>query len=549
MKKYLISLFLRSKYILLLLGILFFHLYMNYEVLSKSQVCRTYDEALYLDKGRSFYNIIFRDRNNFKHINRVVLKLEGQAHPPLVQFVQAAVIKLLTVSAKQVDSELIILITNGFFLFLLLISVYYIGSLLYGKAAGIFAAFLVSFFPMIYGQSRNMLLDFPLTGMTALSFWFLFKTNKFYNIKYSILLGIVLGLAALIKESYAVFIFFPLIYYVYVSFKVSPARRAGINLALSILFAVLVAGIVYLRPVNFHVFNQYINLTFFISKNSTEMPWTYLKYFLLYPGVYLSIALVPALVSYFKNIRLQDKTVLLWFFAPLIVFTLFPNRSLRFLIPILPAFALIAAAGVFQSKITAKIKGIYILFLILSAFMQYFIYLFNFSFLQPLFKQEYTQADFPALLTYRNDQYYSKTLELLNFFEKENKKLELSEGESYRRYEIFFLFQLDGIHSFLRHKIISEDLPFNIYCPEVGGEIFDIPLEPGSIWPGGEVLNADYIIDIDGANLIRTGRQVNIADKMRVDFHRYGAYFKLVADFKLSGVSSVYIYKNLKLRD
>ncbi len=535
----------RSKYILLLLGILFFHLYMNYEVLSKSHVCRVYDEVNRLTDGIKYHRIFFWEQDKLQQVKDEVLKLKSQPHPPFVQVIQALAIKLLSfLGNRQYDVESVILLTNGFFLFILLFSVYGIGSIVYSKNAGILAAFLVSFFPMVYGHSRIMMLDFPLASMVTLWFYCLFRTQAFNSAGYSILLGVVAGLTVLTKEVAVIFIIVPLLYYFYKSYREQPHRKTVVNAALALLFFLLVAGVVYLRPVNFFVFKYYTNLTFFLQSNSTGGPLIYLKSLLLYPGAYLFIALVPALVIYFRSIRWQNKAILLWFLVPLVVTNFIPNKSLRFLIPIFPAFALIVAEGISRSRLMPKAKRRYVYAVVFAAFLQYFIYFFNFSFPKPLFKKEYSQADFPAQLTYRNDAYYQENLKILEFFGNEEKKL-FGAQKNVDPLHVTFLFQIAQISSTLRSETKARNLPFAIYCPEEGMEAFG-DLLPYSRSGPSLIPSSDYIIDISGAKLHRTPAQEKIADMLRESFEKNKLDFDMVFDFMLFDGSRIYIYKNSK---
>lgn len=166
-----------------------------------------------------FYNIIFSEPNKFENIKEDILTLSHQAHPPFVGIIEAVMCKLLVMVNGKIDDGLMILLTNAFFEFILLVSIFYIGSILYDNNVGILSAFFLSFFPMVFGHSRNMLLDFPLACMVSLSICMLLKTNQFQSLLYSILLGITLGISQLTKEGFVSFIFFPLVYYYYQSYR------------------------------------------------------------------------------------------------------------------------------------------------------------------------------------------------------------------------------------------------------------------------------------------------------------------------------------------
>jgi len=543
MKSYPANIFQRLKYVLLLLGILSFHVFMNYEVLGKSEICRTYDESNRISDGMLTYQTMFLSHYKIEDNIKKILQLSGQAHPPFVQIVQGVMVKLLTVTSKHFDENSIILATNGFFLFILLFSVYGIGAIIYNKNAGIFAAFLVSFFPMIYGQTRNMLLDFPLASMTSLSFYLLFKTNEFRSFNYSILLGIALGFSVLVKESFVSFVFFPFFYYFYESCKAHRIKRIILNFALALFFVIAVTGIIYLRPENFFAIKHYINKVFFLNLEKRKEIFYYFKDLLLYAGIFISVLIIPVMAGYFKNIKLQNRAIFLWFFASFIIFSLSPNKAPRFIIPILPALALMVAGGLFHSKLLPKVKKAYAYTLVLAAFLQYFIYFFNFSFINSWLCRMNNEKDFPPIVTYKNDNYYPAMLKLMQFFSKEKEKL--NEKASKDKYDIVFLFMIGEIHCPMQYKVLFESLPFTIHCPEEGDE-FEAPA-PGTFnWPDF-ILHASYIVDKNGYDPKKGGDRENVAGMIREGFKKHEANFKKVYDIALFDGSHIYIYKNLKL--
>ena len=427
-----------------------------------------------------------------------------------------------------------------FFLFILLISVYCIGSTLYNPNVGILSAFLVSFFPMVYGHSRNGLLDFPLACMVSLSFCLLFKTNKFQSIKYSILLGIILGLSQLTKEAFIIFIFFPFVYYFYESYRNERKKRIALNFTLALLCAILVAGIVYLRPDNFfHALRTYTGKVFFLLPQNSKPILYYFKNIPVFTGTYIAVTTIPLLISYFLNWRLQNKVLFLWISVPLIIFSLSPNKAYRFLIPVLPAFALIVTQELFSSKLFERIKGIYLVSLILIAISQYSIYFFNLSFKDPYFFRKYYDSDFPGILTYQRDEYYREVSKLLEIFRQEKIKYD-------RRYRVLFLFDIGRIHSPLNYKFQLERLPFFVDCPQVADEV-DAPT-PGTINWAEQVLYTGYIIDKSEYRTIgRGGGRENIEGQLREGFREYRANFKKIADIQIFDGSHIYIYKNIKL--
>ena len=103
-------------------------------------------------------------------------------------------------------SEDVAVYVNIIYYLILVFSVYNIAKYLWGREAGIVAAILVSFYPALIRLQREYLLDFALTSIVSLSIYFFMKSKNFNSIKYSILFGITLGLAQLLKWNAFIFI-------------------------------------------------------------------------------------------------------------------------------------------------------------------------------------------------------------------------------------------------------------------------------------------------------------------------------------------------------
>jgi len=107
------------------------------------------------------------------------------------------------------------LMSNCVYLGILLCSVYGIGRVLYDRRVGLLAAFLVSFYPVLFAISRLSYVDYALTAMVSLAIYLLLKTDGFRNRKWSLLLGLGLGLGLLTKWPFIAFAGAPVVYVVW----------------------------------------------------------------------------------------------------------------------------------------------------------------------------------------------------------------------------------------------------------------------------------------------------------------------------------------------
>jgi Dolichyl-phosphate-mannose-protein mannosyltransferase len=101
---------------------------------------------------------------------------------------------------------------NFIFYVLLVLSTYFLGKKCFDQRVGLIAAFLVSFYPAVYASSRQFGLDFPLVSMAAACTCLLVYAENFSRRSYTLLFGLCLGLATLVKLQIIFFICGPLIF-------------------------------------------------------------------------------------------------------------------------------------------------------------------------------------------------------------------------------------------------------------------------------------------------------------------------------------------------
>lgn len=101
---------------------------------------------------------------------------------------------------------------NLLFLALLILSTFFIGRRLHSPTAGFIAAGLISFFPFVFGVSRNYYIENGLLAVTALSFLCLLKSERFADRKWSLLFGLSIGLGMMTKWTFAIQLFLPVVW-------------------------------------------------------------------------------------------------------------------------------------------------------------------------------------------------------------------------------------------------------------------------------------------------------------------------------------------------
>ena len=186
-----------NKYIIILISIILFHAILNYTILLIDNTYMIYDESNAHMFSLRMFNII---KSNPTNLFYYFMNGEGN-YPPLMHLASTPYYAFLGTSQD------IAAFSNITFFIILIFSTYGIGKTLFNKNIGLLSAIIASFLPGIFSFSRVYMVDFPLASMVTLSWYFLLKTKKFTDIKYSLLFGLSAGLGMLAKFTYFIYIF------------------------------------------------------------------------------------------------------------------------------------------------------------------------------------------------------------------------------------------------------------------------------------------------------------------------------------------------------
>ena len=236
------------------------------------------------------------------------------------------------------------------FLVLGTFAVYGVGRRLLDADAGLLAAFLFATAPFVVFMLLNFQLDLPLAAMVALALYALVRTEDLARRRWALGLGLVLGLGMLTKPPFAAYLSGPLLWVAGRALRASD-RRARL---LHLLAAVGVAGAVALPwygPRLVGLPAQFINRSFKQAAEAGQAPAFSGSSLLFYPewiipqwGLLATALLLWGIVALVR--RPQARGLLWAALAPFLIFTLIQNKNLRYTLPLLPAAALVAAAGV-----------------------------------------------------------------------------------------------------------------------------------------------------------------------------------------------------------
>ena len=289
----------------------------------------------------------------------------------------------------------IILFNNLPYFAIAIFSIYMIGRKITDNSTGLWAAVIFSLYPAVYGTSRLYVLEFAVMGMAALCILCLLNTEEFANRKYSLLFGLFFGWGMLIKYSLAAFIIGPLVYVLYKTI-IAPVGKASdknrmlsyriFNIALAVLVATAIMGIKYF---NFNNVRSYL-LRPLYQANITG-PWYIFNNLRIYTlgiferqlSFFYFLLLIFGLCGFFVKTKIKIVCIILsWIIIPWLILLTMPHfKMTHFIIPYLPAMALISAIG-FKNILrnSKKIRFILGALILIIGVIQYYDFSFGVGF-------------------------------------------------------------------------------------------------------------------------------------------------------------------------
>lgn len=279
-------------------------------------------------------------------------------------------------------------LSNIIYIILLILSIYFICLELGLKRIGAtMAVFICLLFPIIYESFRQYGLDLPLTSMVSLSILFLLKSKSLSDVKNRLLFGLTTAISLLIKPQTIFFIAGPTVAAILTRRKKynSPAKNRNLFLNISIL--VLPAILFYLwfiyTPLFFSYFsNPSFNMQMWLQQLTAYN--RYLGFFKCYIfsfiGLPMFLLFIPSVYLFSKSKIAKKHILLVWIAVPTVIFFFFFTYlrfalSERFLMPLVPAIAIVIAAGIDQIR-NKRIKSIINLVVIIFLSFQYCFFTF-----------------------------------------------------------------------------------------------------------------------------------------------------------------------------
>ncbi|MBU0759780.1 MAG: glycosyltransferase family 39 protein [Candidatus Omnitrophica bacterium] len=358
----------KRKHFIIILCLTAFHAINNYFWLLQNRLPVSYDEGIHLWTAMRFVRVFTNPQHNIFYD---LFNADLTQWPPLF-YVVAGLFNLI-LGPSYISSAM----TNSAFLLLLFVSLYLIGERLHSLQAGLLSVLILSFYPIIYGHSRLFQIDLALTAIVTFSIYCLILSDRFKNLRWSIIYAISMGVGMLLKWSYIIFIL-PVLVYTISLVMIESCRNNSFRRTKNMLLSIIISVSLSLL---WHITNMEktrLVLTYFVHTFNVYyyQPGNWVSEFALNLNNYalsflfFSLFLIATPIFYLRYRTNYKFLVTIWYLAPFLILGIFTWFQPRFFMPALPALALISGVSVslIKKKIIRNLAVAAILVLALAQF-------------------------------------------------------------------------------------------------------------------------------------------------------------------------------------
>jgi hypothetical protein len=270
---------------------------------------------------------------------------ESAFYPPLALCAAGVLYFVFPVAAMTAQAVMLA------FLAIAIAALFDLGRQLWDEASGVLVAFFFATAPFVVFSLMNFQLDLPLAAMVAVTLWGLRRTDGFRRGAACVGLGVVLGLGMLTKPTFPVYVAAPLLWTIAEGWRRSDRRRRLAWLGVALCIAAILA-LPWYGPRLIGMPFQVVDRSFKQAAEAEQAALFSAGWLLFYPRVFQpQFGLLAGLLCVWglwavRRDRGARAFVWLSVLPPLVVFSVIQNRNLRYTLPILPAAAVAAAAGV-----------------------------------------------------------------------------------------------------------------------------------------------------------------------------------------------------------
>ncbi|MFH2145800.1 MAG: glycosyltransferase family 39 protein [Candidatus Omnitrophota bacterium] len=380
--------------LIFLTGLLIFHALNNFIWLAHDNSLRGCDVIVHLNRQLHFFygaEHIFSSGQSFlEKIHNALLSMRFSDNPswPKSVYAVASLVNVLFGRGANVSIN-----SNLIYLSVLIAAVYLLGKEYGGNDAGLTAAAFIGLYPVVWGLSRKFGLDLPLTAFAAVCVYALIKTDGFKNRFFSVLFGIFLGAAMLIKLQAAIFVAGPLGYVVsrelgyFLKHRQTPTKaQSGVlrgrlsNLVVALALAGAVSSFWWFFNFSLiwksffrHCRGDIPVIVWQLRRGMNACRWMFFyarETIINISPLFLAVFAVAAAKLVINRVK-KINMLLVWIALPYIIFTLITVKRDRYLIPALPAIAVLSAVGIGSFK-PAWIKKALVTLIFTLGLVQFF---------------------------------------------------------------------------------------------------------------------------------------------------------------------------------
>lgn len=343
----------------LLMIVLAFHTIVNIAWQAKNEVPSGKDWSLHLNYTANLMQILqneymphFYKFDKGKLFNLFFISYD---YPPLYYYVAISLYQVFFL----VFGYKAIFFASHFFLLLLILFVYKIGSKLYDKKVGLLAAVMCSLYPLNYTSSRYYDLEIATSAMVAVTWYAFFKAKDKFDIRHVVVFGILFAGSLLVKYTAGFFFFGVFLWYIAELFNrpkyLAPFSKRIVSLIVLIFIIISISSIYY---ANGTVIER------LLARGTNSNPYNSLSYRLLFyiremfmqgTGMLLGTVFLLSLLK-MRNNKISQK---LFFFTAAPAFFIIAGMPKNFveqmeyvhyLMPLLFVIAILSASAVLSIR-------------------------------------------------------------------------------------------------------------------------------------------------------------------------------------------------------
>lgn len=268
---------------------------------------------------------------------------------------------------------------NSIYVVLALVGMFLLGCTVLKKPIwGVFSSLILTSFPLFLYASKKFIMEISIAPLVILAIYLLIVNRKWDNFMKSVLFGIISGIGCLFKWSFLLYITGPFIFGIIYALTNNPFNRKRILLSviLTLLIGIIICGIWYAFYFDYPTFLfEFIQGFLKDAPHINESYWRFLMSNIpretktLARGISTLFLLVFFICFIAKWNKIKEyfatQLLIVWLVVPLIVFYFLPDdTSPRYLLPLIPALAILLSLAVDKFSSKAKV-GLIIVIIIM----------------------------------------------------------------------------------------------------------------------------------------------------------------------------------------